>query len=139
MGSGTRRRSSLPPSSLEGSSPERCSVGLSSVEPSSMQASGFRQFWHDLCLWWREQAREHGAADAGFLLLRNLWGFVRDSTPERRRARYGDMEYDWTHRVNTTSGTVGWRLRGLGLFLLLLLSPGSPPVRAGVQRPPVFT
>jgi SAM-dependent methyltransferase len=81
-----------------------------------MQASGFRQFWHDLCLWWREQAREHGAADAGFLLLRNLWGFVRDSTPERRRARYGDMEYDWTHRVNTTSGTVGWRLRLLGLF-----------------------
>ncbi len=81
-----------------------------------MQASGFRQFWHDLCLWWREQAREHGAADAGLLLLRNLWGFVRDSTPERRRARYGDMEYDWTHRVNTTSGTVGWRLRLLGLF-----------------------
>ncbi len=48
--------------------------------------------------------------------LRNLWVFVRDSTPERRRQRYGDMEYDWEHRVNTTSGTVGWRTRLLGSF-----------------------
>lgn len=26
------------------------------------------------------------------------------------------MDYDWDHRVNTTSGTVGWRARLLGLF-----------------------
>ncbi len=26
------------------------------------------------------------------------------------------MEYDWENRVNTTSGTVGWRARLLGLF-----------------------
>jgi SAM-dependent methyltransferase len=49
-------------------------------------------------------------------LLRNLWNFLRDSTPSRRRQRYGDMEYDWEHRVNTTSGTVGWRARLLGAF-----------------------
>jgi len=36
--------------------------------------------------------------------------------PERRRQRYGDMDYDWENRVNTTSGTVGWRERLLGLF-----------------------
>jgi Putative methyltransferase len=66
--------------------------------------------------WWREQARENGAAAATSLLVRNLWNLVRDSTPERRRQRYGDMEYDWEHRVNTTSGTVGWRARLLGLF-----------------------
>jgi SAM-dependent methyltransferase len=53
---------------------------------------------------------------ASSLLVRNLWGFVRDSTPGRRRQRYGDMEYDWENRVNTTSGTVGWRVRLLGLF-----------------------
>src|SRR5262249_30052019 len=45
-----------------------------------------------------------------------------DSTPERRRGRYGDMEYDWDHRVNTTSGTVGWRERLLGVFF----SPYQP-------------
>lgn len=42
--------------------------------------------------------------------------FVRDSMPDRRRQRYGDMEYDWEHRVDTTSGTTGWRERLLGLF-----------------------
>jgi len=42
--------------------------------------------------------------------------FVRDSTPERRRQRYGDADYDWEHRVNTTSAAVGWRDRLLGVF-----------------------
>ncbi len=36
--------------------------------------------------------------------------------PDRRRQRYGDMEYDWEHRVDTTSGTTGWRERLFGLF-----------------------
>jgi SAM-dependent methyltransferase len=46
--------------------------------------------------------------------MRELWGFVRDSAPARRRSRYGDMEYDWEQRVNTTAGTVDWRTRLLG-------------------------
>ncbi|HEX7679993.1 MAG TPA: class I SAM-dependent methyltransferase, partial [Thermoanaerobaculia bacterium] len=66
--------------------------------------------------WWREQIRQKGVVGASTALARELWGFVRDSTPERRRGRYGDMEYDWEHRVNTTSGTVGWRGRLLGVF-----------------------
>ena len=45
-----------------------------------------------------------------------LWEFVRDSTPERLRQRFGDADYDWDHRVNTTSGAVGWRDRLLGMF-----------------------
>jgi SAM-dependent methyltransferase len=80
-------------------------------------SSGFpRQFWKALRDWWREQACEQGTSSATALLLRNLWDFARDSTPERRRQRYGDMEYDWENRVNTTSGTVGWQARLLGLF-----------------------
>ncbi len=39
-----------------------------------------------------------------------------DSTPERRRRRYGDVQYDWDNRVNTTSATVDWRNRLLGVF-----------------------
>jgi SAM-dependent methyltransferase len=66
--------------------------------------------------WWLDQARESGPARATSLLLKNLSIFLRDSTPERRRSRYGDMEYDWDHRVNTTAGTVHWRARLLGLF-----------------------
>lgn len=81
-----------------------------------MSSSFPRPFWRALSGWWREQAREKGAATAASLLVRNLWSFVRESTPERRRQHYGDMEYDWEHRVNTTSGTVSWRARLLGLF-----------------------
>jgi SAM-dependent methyltransferase len=45
-----------------------------------------------------------------------LFDFARESMPDRRRQRYGDMEYDWEKRVDTTSGTLGWRERLLGLF-----------------------
>jgi SAM-dependent methyltransferase len=74
------------------------------------------QFRRALADWWHEQAIAHGAVATTSLLLRNLWSFARDSTPERRRQRYGDMDYDWEHRVDTTSGTVDWHARLLGLF-----------------------
>ena len=67
--------------------------------------------------WWREHVREAGVAGAGSLLMRELWGFLRDSTSERRSQRYGDMEYDWQYRFDTTSGSVAWRERLLGTFL----------------------
>ncbi|HEY6764650.1 MAG TPA: class I SAM-dependent methyltransferase [Candidatus Sulfotelmatobacter sp.] len=65
---------------------------------------------------WRETARHAGHATAARQLLSALWEFARDSTPERRKLRYGDAEYDWEKRVNTTSGAVGWRDRLLGVF-----------------------
>jgi SAM-dependent methyltransferase len=76
-----------------------------------------QQFLTALRRWWKEQASQKAVPSASILLARELWGFLRDSTPARRRQRYGDMEYDWEHRVNTTSGTVRWRERLLGVFL----------------------
>ncbi len=55
-------------------------------------------------------------------LSTSLWGFLRDSTPSRRRQRYGDVDYDWDHRVDTTGATIGWRERLLGT----LHSPYQP-------------
>lgn len=66
--------------------------------------------------WWKELAERDGRLAATRQLLSALAEFVRDSTPERRRQRYGDAEYDWDHRVNTTSGAVGWHDRLLGVF-----------------------
>lgn len=54
--------------------------------------------------------------EAGKLLVRELWDFVRDSTPDRHRQRYGDADYDWDYRVNTTSATVSFRDRLIGSF-----------------------
>src|SRR5579862_930699 len=65
---------------------------------------------------WRDTAEREGRIRATWRLLAAVWGFLRDSTPERRRQRYGDAEFDWDHRVDTTSGTVTWHNRLLGVF-----------------------
>lgn len=80
--------------------------------PPSSRISLSRSAWQ----WWNDVAAREGRVAATRQLLAALWEFVRDSTPERRRQRYGDAEYDWEHRVNTTSAAVCWRDRLLGAF-----------------------
>lgn len=65
---------------------------------------------------WRETASHAGHKQAARQFFQALWEFARDSTPERRKLRYGDADYDWDKRVNTTSAAVGWRDRLLGMF-----------------------
>jgi SAM-dependent methyltransferase len=66
--------------------------------------------------WWKQNSARQGSLTTLRVFFSELWGFLRDSTPEQRRRRYGDVEYDWDHRVDTTSATVGWRDRLLGVF-----------------------
>ncbi len=80
--------------------------------PAASQISLWRSAWR----WWNNVAEREGRLAATRQLLAALWEFVRNSTPERRRQRYGDADYDWEHRVNTTSAAVGWRDRLLGAF-----------------------
>jgi hypothetical protein len=74
------------------------------------------RLWRSAWQWWNDVAAREGRFAATRQLLAALGEFVRDSTPERRRQRYGDADYDWEHRVNTTSAAVGWRDRLLGVF-----------------------
>src|SRR5580700_10045789 len=83
-----------------------------SIDPASSRLSLLRSAWQ----WWNDIAGSEGRFAATRQLLQALWDFIRDSTPRRRRQRYGDAEYDWEHRVNTTSAAVGWRDRLLGVF-----------------------
>src|SRR5271169_6097318 len=86
---------------------------MNGSDPSaSSRTSLLRAAWQ----WWKDIAGREGRLAATRQLLTALLEFVRDSTPERRRQRYGDAEYDWDHRVNTTSAAVGWRNRLLGVF-----------------------
>ncbi|MGA9544824.1 MAG: class I SAM-dependent methyltransferase [Candidatus Sulfotelmatobacter sp.] len=83
------------------------------IDPSaSSRTSLLRSAWQ----WWSDLAVREGRFAATQQLGEAIWEFVRDSTPERRRQRYGDAEYDWDYRVNTTSAAVGWRNRLLGVF-----------------------
>lgn len=72
--------------------------------------------------YWRELAGRKGGLAATLGLGRSFWEFLRDSTPSRLKSRFGDADYDWDFRVNTTSGAVGWRDRLLGV----LHSPYQP-------------
>ncbi len=71
---------------------------------------------------WRETRAAGGRVVAVRRLAGLAWEFLLDSLPARRRQRYGDVDYDWDHRVDTTSATVSWRDRLLGL----LNSPYQP-------------
>jgi SAM-dependent methyltransferase len=66
--------------------------------------------------YWSDQASRSGRLAATRSLLAALWEFARNSTPGRRRSLFGDADYDWDYRVNTTSAGVGWRDRLLGIF-----------------------
>lgn len=72
-------------------------------------STAVRNYWTDL-------ASRTGRIQAARALIGVLWEFARDSTPSRLRQRYGDADYDWDHRVNTTSAALGWRDRLLGVF-----------------------
>jgi SAM-dependent methyltransferase len=69
-----------------------------------------------LLTWWGDGIRHQGwkrTAETFFLEMKD---FLRDSTPARHRQRYGDMDYDWEYRVDTTGATVSLRNRFLGVF-----------------------
>jgi hypothetical protein len=66
--------------------------------------------------WWTDNSARYGLLPTLKLFISTLWQFARESTPARRRQRYGDVEYDWDFRVDTTSATVGWRNRLQGMF-----------------------
>lgn len=69
-----------------------------------------------LTVWWRQQREDTGTLKSLWRVSAIAYEFLRDSLPDRRRQRYGDIDYDWEHRVNTTGATVSWRTRLLGLF-----------------------
>jgi len=66
--------------------------------------------------WFAEQSARAGFFPALQKAVASFWEFLLDSLPSRRRQRYGDVDYDWDHRVDTTGATIGWRDRLLGLF-----------------------
>jgi len=81
---------------------------MSYAAPTRLLAAGRRR--------WSDIAAREGRIAATRALFAALWGFARDSTPARLRQLYGDADYDWEHRVNTTSAAISWRDRLLGVF-----------------------
>jgi SAM-dependent methyltransferase len=70
----------------------------------------------ELKAWWREHRSRAGFVPTARTLAAMAWEFLRDSMPDRARRRFGDVDYDWEHRVDTTSANVSWRARLIGLL-----------------------
>jgi SAM-dependent methyltransferase len=66
--------------------------------------------------WWREQSAQFGFFSTLQRFLMILGEFLRESTPAQKKQRYGDVDYDWEYRVDTTGATITWQSRLLGHF-----------------------
>jgi SAM-dependent methyltransferase len=86
------------------------------------------KLWRALRDWWSERHPRFGSAGTLRLLAKEAYDFLRDSTPERKRLRFGDIDYDWEFRVNTTEGAVSTRTRLMGTLAGSLYQPTEPAV-----------
>ena len=83
-----------------------------------------------LSRWWRENRKHRSFWGSVRRFAAEMKEFVHDSTPERRRGRYGDIEYDFDTGADTTSANVGWRDR----LVAALVGPGYQPCDPALFR-----
>ena len=61
--------------------------------------------------WLRDSLRHRGWRGSLRFYGRELVDLLRDLTPERRRSRYGEVDFDFEHHVDTTWANVSLRTR----------------------------
>lgn len=66
--------------------------------------------------WIRDSIHYRGFIPTAALFLTRVFEFLRDLTPARRRLRFGDLQFDFDHNVNTTWSNVGLRTRIREIF-----------------------
>lgn len=89
-----------------------------------------RTLWN----WWQDQRTRTSLPQTAWLFGRAIWEFARDSTPSRERQRFGDADFDWDFRVDTTSARVGWRELLLGEFHSLYQPTEPGPFQEMMSR-----
>ena len=57
---------------------------------------------------WRQSVRYFGVARSLRDLAGATWRALLELLPSHRQARFGDLDYDWEHSVNTTRSNVGF-------------------------------
>jgi len=74
--------------------------------PNSSADAGF-QFWRAFARHWQESVRYYGWWRSLREMANTTWDAFLELLPSRRKARFGDLDYDWEHSVNTTRSNVG--------------------------------
>jgi SAM-dependent methyltransferase len=79
---------------------------LTKPAPAASTASSFSP-WQAFVRHWRESVRYFGWRRSARELASSIWGASLELLPSRRKARFGDLDYDWEHSVDTTRSNVG--------------------------------
>jgi hypothetical protein len=64
-------------------------------------------FWRAFARYWRESVRYFGWWRSLRELAGATWDALLEMLPSRSKARFGDLDYDWEHSVDTTRSNVG--------------------------------
>lgn len=64
--------------------------------------------WRAFARHWQESVRYYGFWRSLRELVSGIWEALLEWLPSRRKARFGDLDYDWEHSVDTTRSNVGF-------------------------------
>ncbi len=76
--------------------------------------------------WMRDSVRARGVIASIVYLGSQAWEVARDSMPDRRRSRFGDIDYDCDHGVDTTWARLPLSVRLREVFTERLYQPTVP-------------
>ncbi len=76
--------------------------------------------------WLRDSVRSRGVMASAVYLGGQVWEFARDSMPDRRRSRFGDIDYDCDFGVDTTWARLPLGVRLREIFTERLYQPTFP-------------
>lgn len=76
--------------------------------------------------WLRDSVRQRGAWGTAKCFAEQLGLFIRDSFPDRRRSRFGDIDFDCDFGVDTTWARLPLSVRLRELFTERLYQPTDP-------------
>ena len=84
--------------------------------------------------WQHDSFRARGVLGSLRYLARQVIECIRDSTPERRRSRFGDIDYDCDHAVDTTWARLPLSVRLREIFAERLYQPTVEEEFAEIMR-----
>lgn len=76
--------------------------------------------------WARDSVRARGLGKSLTYLAEQAWSLLRDSMPDRRRSRFGDIDYDCDYGFDTTWARLSWSVRLREVFAERLYQPTVP-------------
>jgi SAM-dependent methyltransferase len=76
--------------------------------------------------WWRELIARGGVVRGCGIALSSMWELAIDYLPSRKRLRYGDIDFDFEHGVNTTWAQPSLAVRLREVFTRGKYQPSEP-------------